>query len=527
MTNKAIAKIFSELAKLMEVHEESPSKVRTYQNAYVAIRNQAQALIKLNEAELLRLSGFGKTLTTHILQLQEDGALPLLQEYRLQTPEGVLDMLQIRGLGAKKIKLLWKDYGIDDLAKLLNACRENRLIQIKGFGPKMQSTIEEGISFFLASKGKMLMSKAHSVASRLMEDLAAFDIPLFPMGDVLTNELEVESIQFATVVEAVELEESGVFSSIQILEDHLVAETEEGIPVFIYTEVDEAGALSLDKSKVQYPDVEVLEENEEYGPTFSVPPFLWWKNGGTLPKEEDLIELTDIKGVIHNHSTYSDGAHSILEMAQAAQNLGYKYLVMSDHSKSAFYANGLTEERVLQQWKEIDHINTRLTDFRVFKSIESDILSDGQLDYDDAFLSGFDLVIASVHAHLNMDEQRATQRLIKAIEHPATKILGHPTGRLLLGRAGYPIHHQRVIDACAANQVSIELNANPYRLDLDYRWIEYAMEKDVMVAINPDAHHVDGIEDIAFGVMAARKGGLLKSACLNTLDVDQFTQWIQ
>jgi DNA polymerase (family 10) len=233
-----------------------------------------------------------------------------------------------------------------------------------------------------------------------------------------------------------------------------------------------------------------------------------------------LIEEADIRGVVHTHSTYSDGINTVRQMAEASRERGYEYLVMSDHSQAAFYANGLKADRVREQWREIDALNEEMAPFRILKGTECDILSDGSLDYDEELLAGFDLVIASVHSNLNMDEERAMERLLAAIANPYTNILGHPTGRLLLSREGYPIDHAAVIDACAEHRVAIELNANPYRLDLDWSWVPYAVERGVKVSINPDAHSTGGIDDIHYGVLAARKGGLRKVDCLNTRGVE-------
>ena len=204
-----------------------------------------------------------------------------------------------------------------------------------------------------------------------------------------------------------------------------------------------------------------------------------------------------------------------------------RYFGISDHSKTSVYANGLGVNRVEQQHAEIDMLNEELAPFRIFKGIESDILADGSLDYDDNVLASFDFIVASIHSGLKMDEAKATRRLITAIENPYTDILGHPTGRLLLAREGYPIDHKSVIDACAANGVAIELNANPLRLDLDYTWIPYALEQGVMIAINPDAHSREGIHNIRFGVYSARKGGLTTEMCLNALDADGFARWLE
>ena len=242
-------------------------------------------------------------------------------------------------------------------------------------------------------------------------------------------------------------------------------------------------------------------------------------------KPIDLIAPSDLKGVIHNHSTYSDGVNSLAEMAVEAQRLGYSYLVISDHSQSAFYANGLTTDKVFEQWSEIDQINGKNSEFTIVKGIESDILNDGRLDYPDEILKGFEIVIASIHSNLRMDKEKATERLIKAIENSFTHILGHPTGRLLLGRKGYELDHYKVIDACAANNVAIELNSNPLRMDLDWTFIPYALDKGVKIAISPDAHSVSQYQFVKFGINTARKGGLNVSNCLNSMTVQELQTW--
>jgi len=244
---------------------------------------------------------------------------------------------------------------------------------------------------------------------------------------------------------------------------------------------------------------------------------------GKLP---ELIKFSDLKGTLHNHSTWSDGVHSIEEMALFCRNeLNLQYLGMCDHSKSAFYANGLNETRLLAQHAEINTLNQKLAPFKIFKGIESDILFDGSLDYAPEILATFDFVVASVHSVLKMNEEKATSRLIKAIENPYTTILGHPTGRLLLSRSGYPIDYKKVIDACAENNVVIEINANPLRLDLDWRWHQYAIEKGVILSVNPDAHRKDGFYDMHYGVFVARKGGVARENCLNSYTLEEITHF--
>jgi DNA polymerase (family 10) len=241
----------------------------------------------------------------------------------------------------------------------------------------------------------------------------------------------------------------------------------------------------------------------------------------------DIVQPTDIKSIIHSHSDWSDGTNTIEEMAKACIEKGFEYLVISDHSKSAFYANGLTEERVKAQHQYIDELNRKYAPFKIFKSIESDILNDGSLDYSDNLLSTFDLVIASVHSNLKMNEEKAMQRVMAAIENPFTSILGHPTGRLLLSRKGYPLDHEKIIDACIANKVVIEINAHPRRLDLDWTWVARAQEKGAILSINPDAHNVEGYNDIRYGTLAAQKGGLKKENNLSSFSLSDFEAYLK
>ncbi len=243
-------------------------------------------------------------------------------------------------------------------------------------------------------------------------------------------------------------------------------------------------------------------------------------------KLPQIIETADIKGIIHSHSNWSDGSFSIEQMATAAIAKGFEYLVISDHSKSAFYANGLYEERIKAQHQQIEELNSKLAPFRIFKSIESDILNDGSLDYDDDILSTFDLVIASIHSNLKMSEEKAMMRLMNAIENPYTAILGHMTGRLLLSRKGYPVDHKAIIDACVANDVVIELNAHPRRLDMDWSWIPYAIEKGALISIDPDAHSIEGYDDIRYGVIAAQKGLLTAAQNLSSFSLQQFERFL-
>ena len=523
MTNKQLARLFNELAGLMEVHNANAFKVRTYQNAYATIRRQPKDLYELSEEDLIKIPGIGKSVASKISEHASTGVIRDLQDLRDATPEGVRQMFAIRGIGAKKIKLIWKDMGIDNLGDLLYACEENRLVEWKGFGPKIQEKVRDGILFFRANQGKLLLSRALDVSDRFIEHAKDRGIEVISIGDVLTHEPVVEKLEFATLSQVDDILEAGILTDVEVNDEGVVGLFEEEYRLSIDVEVEDLAEWAIATSAAGFlkADISFTPENG-----FIPPAFLWHNERALEMSLSHLIEEGDIKGVIHNHTTYSDGANTISEMARACIEKGYEYLVVSDHSKSAFYANGLREDDLIRQWAEIEAINKTLDNFVIYKSIESDILADGSLDYSDDILAQFDLVIASVHAHLSMDIERATARLIRAIEHPATRILGHMTGRLLLGRPGYPVDHAKVLDACASNNVSIELNANPHRLDIDQRYLGDAMERGVLVSINPDAHHIDGIDDIRYGVMMARKGGLVRKFCLNTMDRSEFEEWL-
>ncbi|HEX6914510.1 MAG TPA: PHP domain-containing protein, partial [Chitinophagaceae bacterium] len=258
-----------------------------------------------------------------------------------------------------------------------------------------------------------------------------------------------------------------------------------------------------------------------------VPAFYRERKSALKNPANDIIRPEDIRGIIHTHSRWSDGVNTIEEMAKAAKEMRMEYLVISDHSKTAAYAQGLSEERVAQQHKEINALNEKLAPFRIFRSIESDILGDGSLDYPNNILATFDFVIASIHSNLYMSEEKAMSRLLRAIENPYTSILGHLTGRLLLSRNGYPVDYRRIIDACAANDVVIELNSHPRRLDMDWRQIGYALEKGVLISIDPDAHDVTAFNDTRYGVLAAQKAGLPSSSNLSSFSLSEFCNWVK
>lgn len=535
MTNKEIASSFHELAMLMELYEENPFKIRSYENAYLAIRKMDQPLLEQTKEEWSRIKGIGSAIQEKLLELKEKGSFKVLEDYKEKTPDGIRQMLRIKGLGPKKVRAIWRELEIESPGELAYACEENRLIVLKGFGEKIQEEIRKNISFFNESSTYYLFSVLEREANELLpllRELNADDqfelsgemrrgMPTLEQMEIITTakdflcpdllkklkqERYVYKENFPVYIHSAGLDEY-YFEKLkstggsQTFHDNYISK------IFIQTANSEQELFEKNHLNYIAPECRDLDRFDQL-------------------RNDELIDEQSIYGVIHNHSTYSDGMYDIEAMAKECIRLGYKYLVMSDHSRSAFYANGLSIERVEQQWREIDELNIKLSPFKIFKSIESDILNDGSLDYPDEVLNGFDLVIASIHSNLKMDEEKAMMRLIRAIENPHTKILGHLTGRLLLSRAGYPVDHQKIIDACASNGVAIELNANPQRLDIDWTWIPYAMEKNVLVSINPDAHNLRGISDIRYGLIVARKAGLTKNNCLNNKHISEFQSWI-
>lgn len=539
MTNKEIAGWFRKLADIMELHGENPFKIRSYQSAYVTLRKWGEPLADLSLDQLNEISGIGKAISEKIRELVETGTLATYQKYADQTPEGVIELLDVPGIGPKKVRLLWKELGVESLGELLYACNENRLIELKGFGVKTQQDLQAKLAFYLQNKGQMRYPDAMQVARVVLMELEA----LAPGSRVeLTGELR-RGCQ--VICEIAVLWNPPASMDLAGLPDFRQEEAswwyvrEDQPPVRVFTaSLDQWGEqLWLTTGAPAYirsfpATVRAAAEEPDFMRANGLPIHLpEWRESrewaeAAAGRAGELIDIHHIRGMIHAHSTWSDGVHTVEEMALAARSAGAEYLVMTDHSQSAFYANGLKPDRVAAQREEIAALNRQLAPFRIFHGIESDILYSGELDYEEDVLSSFDVVIASVHSQLKMDEERAMTRLLGAIQNRHTRILGHPTGRLLLSRSGYPVDHRKLIEACAEHGVAIELNANPARLDLDYTWLPYAMECGVLVAINPDAHSMAGIQDVQYGVQVARKAGLRVDNCLNAMDIDRFLEWI-
>jgi DNA polymerase (family 10) len=553
MENKAIARTLRLLSQLMELHNVNPFKIKSVANAAFKVDKLPFAIKDKSLEEIGQIDGLGKSLSGKVWELLQTGTMGDLQAILADTPEGIVEMLGIKGIGSKKIGVIWKDLGIETIGELFYACNENRLIEAKGFGFKTQEEIRKILEFKMAAEGKFLYAQAEPLVNKLFEDLSVWlndfegESLLGVAGEYRRCMEIIEEIEL--VLGAVNIEEVAAgltdFEPLQFEEkgfDVYEAKTPFGLkvqmrlvpkedfylsyfeltgnPRHVQEVLSMAGAGHCDSEHAIY---------EKAGLAYIEPELREGLGEIELAKADALpvlIKYEDLKGSLHNHSTWSDGVNTLEEMAlYCKDHLQLEYLGMCDHSKSAFYANGLNEQRIFAQHKEIDDLNERLAPFKVFKGIESDILYDGSLDYPQEILKTFDFVVASVHSILRMDEQKATSRLITAIENPYTTMLGHPTGRLLLSRKGYPIDYKKVIDACAANNVVIEINANPLRLDLDWRWHRYALERGVLLSINPDAHRMEKFMDMHYGIHVGRKGGLETKSCLNAFTLEEITAY--
>ena len=549
MENKPISRTLRLLSQLMELHEENPFKIKSVANAAFKIDKLPFSIASKPIADIDKIDGIGKSIAAKIIELLNTGTIVELEEILLRTPPGIVEMLGIKGIGPKKIATIWHELHIENIGELYYACNENRLIEAKGFGLKTQEEIKKIIEFKMAANGKFLYAHSEPIINQLYTSLAVWlnkvdDHALLGIaGDFRRlNEIVEEAIyvigtdNIAGVCDQLLNFETLQFKDID--QETFSSHTADGLQVRVFVVAKEDFYLkyfTLTGSENHVNEVLALagdgiftSEEEIYskaGLDFILPELREGLGEIELAKKHqlpNLIKVEDLKGSLHNHSDWSDGVHTLEEMALYCKNeVNLEYLGICDHSKSAFYAKGLNEQRVYAQHQLINELNTKLAPFKIFKGIESDILYDGSLDYSDEILKTFDLVVASVHSQLKMTEEKATSRLIKAIENPYTTILGHPTGRLLLTRKGYDLDFKKIIDACAANNVVIEINANPLRLDLDWRWHRYALEKGVLLAINPDAHRKEGFHDMRFGTMVARKGGLTANKCLNAFSLNE------
>jgi len=569
MDKKEVAAVLEEIAVLLEIKGENPFKTRAYSGAARALIALPGDLSEIIDSTGLKgIKGIGEGLRERIIELHQTGGLKYYDELKASIPAGLMDMLRIPGLGPKKAKAIHDSLGVDGIGELEYACHENRLLDLPGFGLKTQEKLLQGIAFLkkhadhhlypfafdesmklltpLQASGKVIRSTVAGSIRRRKEVVKDIDIL------VSTDDPRAVMELFTTLpgVEAVtgkgDTKSSVILSSGIAADLRAVTDTEYPYAMHHFTgsklhntsmrgRAKKMGLKMNEYGLYREPgDIMVACKDEEaifraLGLAY-IPPELREDMGeieaaekGVLPK---LVESTDIAGVLHVHSRHSDGQDEIAEIAEAAMKLGYKYVGLTDHSPTAAYAGGLKADRLLLQQKEIDAVNKTHKAFRIFKGAEVDILPDGTLDYSEEVLATLDFTVCSIHSKFGMTEDEATRRTVKAIENPHCTILGHPTGRLLLARDGYPLNMKKVVEAAASNGVAIELNAHPIRLDIDWREIKYAKQLGVKIAINPDAHNLGGLADVQYGVGIARKGWLEKGDVLNTMTVEELEMYL-
>jgi len=562
LDKKSVINILNKIGLLLELKGENPFKIRAYYNAARALETldeDIEILVKNNK--LKEVKGIGEAINKKITELITTGRLEYYENLKASIPEGLVEMLKIPGLGPKKIKTLYDKLDIKTVGELEYACLENRLVELPGFGEKTQKKILEGIKFVKRFSNQHLFSEAYSEANLLkqyllktglvirceiagsirrkkeivkdIDILATTDNPQKLMESFVEYEKTKDVIVRGDTKTSITLG-SGINADLRVVKDekypyashHFTGSKEHNTAMRhrakrMGIKINEYGLFKGDTLIKCQDEEEIFRKlNLSY-----IPPEIR-ENMGEIEAAEKgeipvLVEEKDIKGVFHVHTNYSDGANSLTEMVYSARELGYKYIGITDHSKSARYAHGLNEEDILRQFDEIDRLNEKYSDIKILKGIESDILKDGSLDYEEDLLKKFDFVIASVHSNFKMSKEEMTERIIKAVKNKYTTIIGHLTGRLLLSRDGYDLDVYRVIDACAEYDKIIEINSNPHRLDIDWRYIKYAKEKGVKLAICPDAHRVEGLRDVKYGIGIARKGWFEAKDVINTYDVDK------
>jgi len=560
LDQKNITKKLKLIIKLMELHDENAFKIRSYQSAVnILERGEDISVEGKNIHELQEIAGIGKSIAEVIFALATTETHAYLEALLAKTPKGILEVLEVKGLGPKKVKVLWEEMQITSIHELLEACQAGQVAKIKGFGEKTQESIIQALEFKASNEGKWLFADIEHAILALHDEFKAMEgissmafVGEFARKLEIINRVEwlfavsdknqvLKSLESISILEQDKKRSSPYKWRGKMTAPELSVILHFSDPAsFIKEKILRTGSKShlLYPMEGDLPFVSLLQ-NFEFNSeeeVYQKAGYVWipeelregflefdWAKGGAKP----LLEEKDLKGILHNHSTYSDGKHTLRQMAEHCKSLGYEYLGMSDHSRTASYAGGLDIEKVQKQQAEIDQLNQELAPFKIFKGIESDILTDGSLDYPADVLASFDFIVASIHSGLSMDRKKATARMLKAVENPYTTILGHPTGRLLLRREGYPLDHKVIIDACAAHAVIIEINANPWRLDLDWRWVHYAMEKGVKLAINPDAHAMEGYADMRYGVMVGRKGGLTAEMTFNALGKEALNKYFE
>ncbi|HCN75734.1 MAG TPA: DNA polymerase/3'-5' exonuclease PolX [Verrucomicrobiales bacterium] len=576
MTREAAAEIFERIALLMELKGENPFKIRAYKTGAEIVESHPGDIMQLAaENRLGGIKGLGEALQEKLHEMAATGRLDFYERLKAEFPEKLFELFGISGLGPKKIAALHRDLGVGSLEDLRRVCENGQAAKLSGFGAKTVEKLLESIAFHEQHASEFRVDQVYALARTLVEELRALPevsraevCGSFRRGKETVHDLDflaaskkpeeviaafVKLPQVAKVIaqggtKASIHTEEGVQCDLRVVsgaeypfalvyftgsKEHNVvlrqraldrgwslneyafshAEGRAGAPLpeEIHDEADIHRALGMD-----FIEPELRENSGEFEAA----------EKGRLPV---LVKLENLRGVFHNHTTASDGKATLREMAEAARELGLQYLGIADHSKSSFQANGLDERRLRAQMRDIRELNEEFEGgFRIFTGTEVDILKDGSLDFSDEVLAELDYCVASVHNVFNLPEAEMTKRIIRAIKNPHVTMLGHLTGRLLLQRPSYAVNVAAVIEAAAETGTIIELNASPWRLDMDWRWWRLAKEKGVKCSINPDAHSTRGLQDVIFGIRAARKGWLTRGDIINCLplaEVEKALRW--
>jgi DNA polymerase (family X) len=543
-TEDAVA-LLEEIHHLMQLKGENPFKIRAFEKAIGVIAERDDLTERAKEGTLIELEGIGKGISEVLTEFLLKGTSQARDELRKAVPNELVELSKIPGLGAKKAQALIEQLEIKSVGELEYACKENRLLTLKGFGAKTQAKILENIAFYKTGEGFRRLGDAYEPSLEIKKDLEkimkGIDARLrVSETGALRRRMEVlKSLDF-------------------LLETNSKTEKEIKTKIEAWVKKIKPKYLSLPAIQISYSDTKdfgyelakttATEEHwnalgcpmassvsneEEFYSKLKIP-FIPPEARETgeevkLAQKGDLanmIPYDGVKGIFHNHTTLSDGVNSLEEMVIAAKKEGFKYIGISDHSQSAFYARGLKPDTLLEQEKDIRKVQDKHPEIKIFWGIESDILADGSLDYDDKTLKKFDFVIASIHSRFQMDKETMTKRVLTAIRNPRTHFLGHMTGRLLLGRKGFELDMEKVIEEATKNKVAIEINSHPQRLDIDWRWGPWLRKNGTMVSINPDAHEVDGLKDVRYGIMVARKAMLPVKQILNSQSVKEVEAWL-
>ena len=565
MDKQEVAAVIDEIGTLLELQGENSFRCNAYHNAARAIEQLTEDLEQVvRDKRLGEIRGVGDTLQEKITTLVTTGSLPFYDDLKAKTPPGLLQMLRLPGLGPKKVKALHDQLGIDELSKLRAACERDEVAALKGFGAKTQQKILEGIDFLGQANERVRLDQALAVAEPMVAALrgAPGVIRIELCGSLRRRRETIKDIDILISADDAGPIMDAFVTLPGVKQEVANGDTKSSVVVERFLGPGEHVVLNADLRVVsdgQFPfalhyftgskdhNVALRARAQQYGLKLNeyelagarkkvkckdeadlfraldldyVPPELREHTGEVEAAAEhrlpELLNAADLRGIFHCHSQWSDGAATLEEMAAAAQRAGYQYLGIADHSQSLTIANGLTPDRVRKQQAEIDKLNASFHGFRLFKGIECDILEDGTLDYDDKVLESFDYVVASVHSYFNQPREVMTARIVKAISHPRVTMLGHATGRLLLRRDGYKVDLEQVLQTARQHGTLVEINANPYRLDLDWVHCKRAKELGVQLVINPDAHATGEIAYTRFGVDVARRGWLEKKDVFNT-----------